>query len=69
MSIYANKPNNDHRGYIDERKAAAILDISPRTFRRLVDAGDMPTGFRIGRRLVRWRLADIIKAAERRAAH
>ncbi len=44
---------------IDPPALAAHFDVAISTIQRWVDAGDFPKPMRIGRRLLRWRVADV----------
>jgi predicted DNA-binding transcriptional regulator AlpA len=43
-------------------QAAILIGASKRTFFRLVERGEMPQPIRFTRKLVRWRLADVVAA-------
>lgn len=45
---------------IDVKQAAALLQISPRSFRRHVARGEAPAPVHLGR-LARWRITDLEK--------
>lgn len=49
---------NDVR-LLNTQEVAALMGVSPKTIRRLLDAGKLPQIVRIGR-LIRWRENDII---------
>ena len=61
--------NNPAPILVDERTAAQLLGVSPRTIWTLRQRGELPY-VRVGPRLVRYRPADLERwAAERAAAH
>lgn len=49
---------NDVR-LLNTSEVAALMGVSPKTIRRLLDAGKLPQMVRVGR-LIRWRENDII---------
>lgn len=44
---------------IDTRTTAKLLNISPRTLHRLDEEQAIPQPMRIGKKVIRWRLAEI----------
>ncbi|GMU80955.1 MAG: hypothetical protein AMXMBFR47_08260 [Planctomycetota bacterium] len=46
---------------LDKRQAAAIANVSTRSWERLCDAGKAPRPVRLSARLIRWRRSDISK--------
>jgi excisionase family DNA binding protein len=57
LDIPAGLPNDVR--LLNTQDVAALLGVSPKTIRRLLDAGKLPQIVRIGR-LIRWRENDII---------
>ena len=50
----------EHEGLIDERKAARFFSVSAETLRLYRRRGQGPRFYRIGGRLVRYRMTDLI---------
>lgn len=57
LDIPAGLPNDVR--LLSTQEVAALMGVSPKTIRRLLDAGKLPQIVRIGR-LIRWRENDII---------
>ena len=51
---------------LDEERLAAILGVTARTVRRMVDRGELPASFRFGRRST-WLAGRIVQHLERAA--
>lgn len=51
-------PEPAQRGYIGLQDAAAYLDVNPMTIRRMISRGQL-TGYRLGGRLIKIRVADL----------
>lgn len=56
------------RVLLSDAEAAEALSIDRRTFRRMVETGDLPRPLRFSARCVRWRAADLLRAVENRGA-
>jgi excisionase family DNA binding protein len=51
-------PKQIQRGYIGITEAAIYLDVAPKTIRKLIADGKLPA-YRLGRRVLKVRLADL----------
>lgn len=51
---------------LDERSLAEVLDVSPRTLRRMVSRFELPPGVKLGARKV-WTAGEVLAYLERRA--
>ena len=49
--------------FASERSAAQLLDMTPRDFRELVEAGHLPRGREIAPGLIRWSVDDLRRVA------